>query len=322
MTLLILACASSMRAADTGEAADARTEAEAWTPTPAPDPGAAMLTPLIEVPPYSTVLECYYGTYSGPDVGVVYMYPETNAPEFSHHNQLKAVSDDEYPDGTMIPCPEGAGGMQSNYTPLFEGVGVTPETVDKDWLELPEGIAMRLSSGQRWVVDTHFVNSGKETLWARSAISLGFVAVDEVEQWASAYQFDAGGLAIPPGADYTTTFGCEFGTDVHVLSLMGHMHGLGSSYRVDLTVGSNVSTVYDVNPWKPEYRDTPIIENYAADAFPAAAHDVFTTTCAWHNETDDTLGYPDEMCTTVGVAYPLEAPVTCFGGNVEISRRP
>lgn len=316
MILLLLACDADPVDSGAPNAPDPRADAEAWEATPAPDPGVAMVTPLIEVPPYATVLQCYYGTYDGPDVGVVYMYPETNAPEYNHHNQLKAVFDDDYPDGTMIPCPEGAGGMQSNYTPLFEGVGVTPETVDKDWLELPAGIAMRLSSGQRWVVDTHFVNTSGETLWARSAVSLGFVAVEEVQQWASAYQFDAGGLAIPPGEDYSTTFDCEFGSDVHVLSLMGHMHELGKRYQVDVTRGSEVTTAYDVNPWKPEYRDTPIIENYAADAFPAAAHDVFTTRCAWHNDTDDTLGYPNEMCTTVGVAYPLETPVTCFGGNV------
>ena len=47
--------------------------------------------------------------------------------------------------------------------------------------------------------------------------------------------------------------------------------------------------------------------------FGTKAGDVFTTRCAWDNDTDRVLGFPEEMCLTFGMVYPATEPVVCEG---------
>lgn len=284
---------------------------------PAPPGGIEIRTPDFEVPPYTELLKCYYGTYTGPTVGVRFMQP-LQADQYSHHNQLKTVPDDEdWPDGTLVDCDEL--GDMSKYVPLFEAVGIeaSSETAEGNWLDLPEGVAMRFESGQKWVLDIHYINTSDKTLLVNNGVNLDYIPEDEVEQWAASIQFDAGMPDIPPGEAVDTTFRCPFPNDGHVLSMLGHMHARGTRYVVDKVLeDGGLERVYEVPEWDGGYHPYyPVIENWSPGTYAVQQGEELETTCSWYNYTDTHLGFPEEMCTTVIVMYPLERPLLCVNGE-------
>ncbi|MFN7143208.1 MAG: hypothetical protein ACK4YP_05485 [Myxococcota bacterium] len=297
-------------AGETGDVLDLTVEFVA-----APDGGIEIRTPVFEVPPYTEALRCYFGTYTGPTVGVTFMQP-LQAELYSHHNQLKAVYDDTYADGELIDCQTS--GEMSEYVPLFESVGIEPgpETAGGNWLDLPDGVAMKLVDGQRWVLDMHYINPTDQTLRVNNGVNLDYIEVDEVEGWASSVQFDSGPLDIPASSAYSVTFDCPFDRDATVLSVLGHMHSRGTSYAVDYTdLGGATERIYEVPEWDGDWHPYyPQLQNYAPGEFSVREGETFTTTCSWFNDEDRDLVFPDEMCTTVVVMYPLEEPLACNAG--------
>lgn len=315
-TLLLVACGApdSPTDDDTASGADGDVLDLTVEFPAAPEGGIEIRTPVFEVPPYSESIFCYFGTYTGPTVGVTFMQP-LDAELYSHHNQLKAVYDEEYADGEMIDCETS--GQMSAYVPLFESVGIEPgpETAGGNWLNLPDGVAMKLQEGQRWVLDMHYINPTGQTLRVNNGVNIDFIETEEVDAWASSIQFDSGPLDIPPGV-HTEQFDCPFDRDANVLSVLGHMHSHGTSYSIDHTDSDGVTErIYEVpewdGGWHPYY---PVLESYSPGAFPVRTGETFSTACGYFNDEDHAIGFPDEMCTTVVVMYPLEEPLLCADG--------
>ncbi len=273
--------------------------------------GLQIRSPEFEIPPNSEVLKCFFGRYEGADVGVIYMQPQ-QATGIAHHNQLKEVpQDDPHQDGELIDCPQPEGSM-APYAPLFEGVGITADEVDENWLRMPEGIAVQLRGGQRWVMDMHFLNTTDQTVRVNDVVNLGFVEWDEVEHWASSFQLDAGDFVVTAGTTSVQEFACTWETDVTLLSLLGHMHLNGHRYSITWQHGDgSQESVYEVYPWLPEYRDYPVMYNFADGDVVMRAGDSFITRCEWNNTTSEDMQFPTEMCTSVGVVYPSEEPLFC-----------
>lgn len=279
----------------------------------APQPGHEIRAPSFEVPPYSEVFWCYYGTYTGPTVGVTWFQP-LQSNQYSHHNLLRNVTDGGLPDGTMIECP--ATGSMYDYAPLFEGVGIEPGESATNWLEMPDGVAIQFMEGQKWVLDMHYVNPTDKTLIVQNGVNMGTVAVEDVEHWAAPVRMDGGIVELPSGEATTVAFDCEWPSDVTVLSLGGHMHEHGTSYEVDhVRSDGSIERIYNVDPWDEEYRDFPLLENWGVGELEVAAGESFRTYCNWFNATEELLTYPDEMCTTFVVAYPLDTALSCVLGE-------
>jgi len=105
--------------------------------------------------------------------------------------------------------------------------------------------------------------------------------------------------------------------EVNILSMGGHMHGFGTEYSVRWLEGTgDTETIYDVPVWEPSYRYDPPVLNFEPGELVMAQGDALETECTWFNDTDELLGYPDEMCTTFGVAYPLEQSFHCDDGVI------
>jgi hypothetical protein len=312
---------------------------------PDPPPGGfQIMAPDLEVGPYEETFFCYFGTYLGPTVGVNYMAP-LQVDAFNHHNLLKAVLDGEFEDGVLIECPsqevmpeffplfEGVGEALDHYTeggqvePSIEGqgFGITapeypiPMGDSMNWIHLPGGVAIRLDSGQPWVLDTHYINTMPEAILVNSGTNLGIIPEEEVEYWASTLHHDAGALIqLPPGESTSVSFDCEWDHEINLLSITGHMHEHGTSYKIEWIHGdgSEPDVLYELDPWKEEYRDQPVMKNWDEGEIQAQAGDSFRTTCTWFNSTDHLLQNPDEMCSTGGVAFPLDEPHACSEGQV------
>jgi len=266
--------------------------------------------PTMVVEPGTEAIFCLYGTYEGPDAGIVSFIPEWPG-GFLHHSLMKRVDEFEYDDGTLFDCTA----LEFQWPPkptLVESVGADGE----DWIDLPEGIGFKFDTGQRWVTDVHYVNTSDEKICVNTAFELELIPEEELVGYAGTFNLDAGRLDIPPSTTSSTSFACAWPNDVNILSIGGHMHELGIAYDVQRLYDDGPSeTIYHVDPWLPEYRYQPPFTNFDVGEFTMAAGEQLLTECTWTNPTDEALSYPDEMCTTWGVAFPLESSFHCDGGD-------
>ncbi len=277
---------------------------------PAPEDGIEIRTPAFEIPPYSQVFWCYWGTYKGPTTGVTHFRP-FQADGYDHHNLLRAVTGVREDDGVMGLCPSA--GAIGHYGPMYWPTGVEPGPDVENWLNLPDGVAMQLQQDQKWVLDMHYINPTGCTLLVQNGVNLGTLAAEEVESWAAPIRLDAGDtVEIPANSDATIEFECEWPDDINVLSVGAHMHDMGANFSVDLVhTDGVVESVYEIEEWDPEYRNFPLMLNYPDGGIAVEAGDSFRTNCSWSNTTDEDIRFPDEMCSTLVSAYPVEQTMTC-----------
>ena len=297
---------------------------------PAPTEGFQIVTPVVEIPAGEERFYCYYGTYRGPDVGVYRMVVHSD-PDFSHHSLLKAplpVEDADRADGDLVDCSS----VEEQFPPrptLLESVSLFDEVDDEDedealiddwmegeeWVNLTPDLAFRFDSGQRWLADIHFVNTSDELVRSRAVFDLHTEPQEAVENFVNTFNHDAGGFELPVGEVSTRTFACTWDHDVTILSIGGHMHSWGDRYRVDLAgpQGMIEENVYVVDQWTPDMRFVPVLDQYQPGEWTVHAGESFITSCTWNNTAGRPLSFPDEMCTTFGVAYPIDEAIYCIG---------
>ena len=51
------------------------------------------------------------------------------------------------------------------------------------------------------------------------------------------------------------------------------------------------------------------------DPIPMQQGDIIRTVCEWDNDTDETKGFPEEMCSTFSYVAGLDTPLTCASGE-------
>lgn len=288
-----------------------------------PEGGYQVASTVLEIPPLSEVSLCVFGTYDGPTTGVNYMTPFSPA-GITHHALLMAVNDDTYADGEVIDCLDRDETGMAAYTPLFDAVGFDtvggePFEIDPygglNWINLPEGVAFRMASGQRWALELHYINVEDRPALVNSGFNLGLVAEEDVEGWASTVHLHAQDLDLQPGYS-EKIFDCEWLEEVSILSVMGHMHNYGAYYGVEWNKeDGQTERIYEVPEWQPSFRDYPKLLSFEPGELVVKPGESFRTHCAWENPTDDVLAHPAEMCTTGLVAYPLENPILCVEGQ-------
>lgn len=307
---------------------------------PVPEGAFQIVTPVVEVPAGSEMFWCYYGEYDGPDVGIHKMVVHDD-PRFSHHSLLKEPIENDHPTGSLVDCSSLMEQTPPRPT-LLESVGVIDDEDDDGaehgedheevddwiegyrWVELPEQIGFKFTSGQKWLADFHFVNTTTETIRTRVVFDLYTTPDSEVESYVGTFNHDAGGFDLPPGEETTVNFDCGWDLDSTILSMGGHMHQYGSHYQVDLlsAAGDLVNPgLYEVD-WNEDMRYEPVVYNFEPGDFTVNAGEQFRTWCSWNNWEDRSLAFPDEMCTTFGVAYPAPSSLYCIGQQNPPSQPP
>lgn len=267
------------------------------------------------VQPGEDVMFCVFGTYTGPDVGLHDVHTYQGA--HGHHFQLMGTTTPSFdaPDGTVVDCTSGSTGFDMA---SLEPIGVT-NGGEVDGVEigvsmpLPDGMAVELQSGQRYVLQSHYLNTTADPIRVQDKVVLTTLATDEVETWAAPVIFNRDDFEIPAHGTLETSFSCTAEADWNVLYMLGHMHEWGTSFSV-----RNVdedALVYDVPAWDPVYRDAPMINDYTRDTMTMSAGSTYETSCAWSNETDAPIAFPHEMCVTVSFVYPQKTTVICDGNG-------
>ena len=308
---LLVACATPPESSDspseTVDAVDVRILEGDWEPLS--DQDLVFQGADVVIDPYADKMWCLVGTYTGPDVGLYRM--KTFQGNFGHHFQTMGLSagEDLYPDGELIDCSATGALPMVDLDPLMlptegnRGDQVNP---------LPEGMAYKLRSGQRYVLQSHYVNTTDTPIRVQDLVVNATMPVEEVEVWTAPLAANGEQFLVPPGEEASYDFDCTFDQDYSFVYILGHMHEWGTKLSVDVTVDGIRETIHDVPEWDPSYRDAaPVTRFSESQPFTLKAGSTLTTHCAWYNDTAEDLGFPHEMCVTVGMVYPAMVADVC-----------
>jgi len=265
--------------------------------------------PEVVVEPYSEVMHCLFGTYTGEDIGLASLQFWQGA--YGHHLQLFGTSTNplDIADGEVIDCTDSANESMTSLEPLLIADSFNGEVFEE--MVIPDGMAYKLREGQRWVLQAHYVNTSDQRILVRDPAVLNFIEVDEVETWVAPLVINHGDFSIPAGEELTSSFECTYEEDYQLLYLLGHMHEWGTSMKLELTLDEQTETIYEIEEWDPVYRDDPPVNGYADDPFELKAGSSLKVTCTWENTLSETLGFPNEMCVGVTMAYPALTDSVC-----------
>lgn len=121
---------------------------------------------------------------------------------------------------------------------------------------LPEGVGLKLPKGADIVMEVHYHRSGKQET-DQTRIGLYFCK-GPVTQQLHLFSLAALRLQIPPGdAHYQTDAEITVPANATLLDIMPHMHLLGKSMRVNMTLpDGDVKTLVDVPDWDFNWQTT------------------------------------------------------------------
>ena len=296
-------CIFALTACAPGEQVDGDTQDSDTEPLDVrveiPEPSDGYLdfvSPEVVIEAGEEKMYCQHITYSGEELAVVNL--EVEQGRYGHHVVFVSTSDPQ-PDGTLEDCTDRE--LMNKF-----GVHILPST------PLPDGYAIPVPAEQHLVMQFHYVNTGLEPILVRDVAR--FVLVDPltVEHWTQPFATNSESLELAAEGATTEVFDCEVPGDGEMLILGGHMHEEGTSMEV--LVGpddTNLTSLYLVDPWRPDYRDAPPVTLFIDDPMPVTQGDVFRTRCDWTNTRGEAVIFPAEMCSTFGYIAGLTEPWTC-----------
>lgn len=306
MILFLLAC-DPVPSCDTacGDAADSTIDARLDPADVVPEltGGEFWQGPDVLIEPLAEVQYCAFGTYTGPDIGI-HSFQSFQA-SVGHHLILLGTnaSTVDYPDGAVVDCTK-TNQMMTTFEPL---INAEPTGAGSSFIELPEGMAVKLKNGQRWVVQAHYLNTTENRYRVQDVMDIGFMPLEDVTTPAAAFALTRTDLSLPAGEATHLDFDCAFPTDYTVLYLTGHMHEFGKVF----SFAKDGEEVYTIDAWETSFRDQPPLKKFADGEFTFPANSVLNTSCDWFNDSDEALEFPAEMCATYGMLYPSLTPVVC-----------
>lgn len=259
------------------------------------------------IEPYADKMWCLVGTYNGPDVALHRM--KTYQGEFGHHFQILGMKGAAYEDGELLDCSVNGSLPMGDLDPLLLPTEGNRSEVTNP---LPEGMAFKLRQGQRYVLQSHYLNTSDKPVRVRDAVISEVMPMEDVKTWTAPLVANHQTFTIPPGEEESVSFDCTYKGDYSFIYLDGHMHEWGKSFKAEVQDGDSFKTVFEVPTWDPSFRDNaPVIHFDDSNRLTLKAGQTLRTTCTWYNNTDSPLEFPNEMCDTVGMVYPALVPDVC-----------
>ena len=299
LPLLLLACSGPAEdehgTTTPSSAVDALMD-EAPTPLPAPAPGEGIQLKVKghTINPGDDVTLCTY-INGATDVPLAVNGSRALQRHFGHH--IVVYQSDEYiPDG-VEPCYSTDSGM-NGWTLLMGNFkeGYT--------LQYPEDVAIETDPNKTLIVNSHYTHYGSEPIEVDDAINLYTIPTEDVQHWLGSYFLSNFDIAVPPGGSYQNEASCPVPMDMNILLQIGHTHDFGTNVRISRSGrDGEASTLYEGLPTV----DDPTIAGavtYFDEPLKLQAGERLSWSCEWENPSDQTLGWPEEMCTVLLTYYP------------------
>lgn len=327
----VLACSS----APDSPSAPAKAPAASKHSAPAPDDGTPSTTDgafpaalpgytrivantIKDIPPGGDVTKCQF--LMAPldhdvDVDDVVGYQS----KFGHHliAMTYAPADGESVGTEYLCMGSDIGGTSLSKTGQFLGAAANGQRSN---VSPPEGVALRLRKGQGVQINMHFINTGAEPIDGDGVIDLKLTPTDSSKAVASLFANNVTDLVIPPGAQSTSSVDCPVESDIRFVMMGNHMHEHGISATTEIVhKDGSITDLHTDATWPPDAVSNPVFTQFPLAA-PAVVHagDIVRTSCTYQNETSQTLTFPAEMCSAVGMALsdnPDSSVPSCIGGT-------
>jgi hypothetical protein len=237
------------------------------------------------------------------DIYIVQVTPVS--PLGVHHEVLAIDPSGAYPDGLIKQSanPQGCPAIGTNWTPLFaSGVG-SPS------LDMPPGIALKVSAGQQVVLNMHLFDAGTSPVSGTAVLNVA-AAVDPTGYQLAGVPFVGNINFQVPAAGGTVNGKCTLSSDTQYFALFPHMHLQGQHMKV-VTSGSVNMTVWD--------QDYSFMEQKFGTWAPIQLKkgDVITNTCTYGPSPNGTVtkfgeSTTNEMCFAISYVSP---PITTSFGS-------
>lgn len=215
------------------------------------------------------------------------------APLGTHHTVLTVGA--TQPDG-IFACSAGTNGENMLYG---SGVGTDPEY-------LPPGVAVKLSAGDKLLLNLHLFNASSDELSGISGVEVQRVDPADVVHEARSVLAGTISIAIPPQSQGSASGHCTMPSPVTVFGIGPHMHQLGTHMKVTAIRDGEDEVVHDA-PYtfddQRHYEVSPMVELDAGDQV--------RVDCTYDNPTGNTVLFGDsstsEMCFAGLFLYPATA---------------
>ncbi|HUS63963.1 MAG TPA: hypothetical protein VMZ28_05430 [Kofleriaceae bacterium] len=190
--------------------------------------------------------------------------------------------------------------------------GSTTQLAGEEWQSFPPGMAYRIRDGYEIVARMHYLNASTQPLTVQPRYQWYTIDEATLTQELAPFAWDFQDLDIPPLSDYTVRGECAFVDAMHIVSVLPHMHALGTGFSAGFLGGPLdgkswlSSRGYDPDQGVITQYDPAIDLGQGAGAW---------FSCSWHNSFDKRLVYgigDNEMCTLFGYAYPPAASYSVY----------
>lgn len=254
-----------------------------------------VVTEPFDVPTGDT-FECFYtGIFTKEDLSVAKIFGKQGLG--GHH--ITVYSTDSTQTG-HAPCTDEE--MTS-----WRMVGVADTEGGEPVVQLPDGLAFRLKKDRQIALQIHYINITGEPYSVQDEVSLHLVDPARVERYANFFTFVDLALDIPASAATTAVSTAVLKEDVPLISFGGHMHELGSHYKLELIDEKGQAKVVYDHEWSTAFVSHPPMEYFSKDE-PLVLREglKLRQTCTWNNTTPEDATFPREMCLMFGFYAPDE----------------
>ncbi|HEU0033197.1 MAG TPA: hypothetical protein VFQ53_21340 [Kofleriaceae bacterium] len=198
------------------------------------------------------------------------------------------------PSADDFNCEAGAG-------ETFNGVAYVGG-VPTGELAFPAGVGFHFNAGAVVLLEAHYLNPTDAPLDAEAAINFYNAAQPPTEQAGTLFLFDPG-ILVPANGTFTAQMTCEVPHDIHVVSLLSHMHSRGIHYEAKATSASSSIPLLDTDQWldpEPTVLSEPLTLSTGTR---------FEFSCDYRDTTGMTVvdgpsKDHDEMCMLIGTYWP------------------
>lgn len=271
---------------------------------PAAGHGIQIVTTQFDLAPGQEVYRCYHSTIPvDGEIDVAY-YESLMAPG-SHHFILYKNDGDTAPDGTLDPTMCTQGPPYSNW--------IYSSAQPHSDLRMPDGVAMVLSSRQRVVFDSHYINTTQQTLHVKIALNVNLAQPGTFQKAQSLVSFNTG-IFIPPNGTQTVEGDCMPGAGAKFFVMLTHTHKRGTLATISrvLANGQTGEELVRTTDW-----DHPTTKTWGPPSFLTfQPGEMFHYTCSYMNDRDSvvtvgTSADANEMCMAITYYFPSSAGGSC-----------
>lgn len=211
------------------------------------------------------------------------------------------------------PCPAGDDEFGAEAQDVLNGgavlFGSSTQVSGDEWQSFPEGMGFRVKDGFEIVARMHYLNVTNAALTVEPKYEWYTIDEAALKQELAPFAWTNRGFSIPPHSEYTASANCSFPNPMHVVSVLPHMHRLGTGIQASFIGGPlDGAHFLDSRGYDP---DKGVMTQYepAVDLSQGGQGTGASFSCSWTNTLDKTViwGIGDnEMCVIYGYAYPPE----------------